>query len=143
MLGLFSYIYIYIRMCAYVYVCTNVLVNYSQSAESRATIFSYTANDKPTTGAFKQPEPVLREVTSLARQKLLVISCAIFLYSPLLNKLLLRLFEGELCHDRIIYQHVRRDKGVCTVGIFIVSVTCFRCFVARRGSGRDRYSRSK
>lgn len=91
---------------------------FKQSAESRATIFSYIANDKPTTGAFKQATRLTPESPlTLAKNSCHFLRGAIFLSThPFLTNYTFGYFSRELfVTDRIIYQHVGRDTKVLFV----------------------------
>lgn len=110
-----------IRMCVCVCARTSVLVNYSQSAESRATIFSYISRMTNRRQVLLNNRASLaREVTLLslaknsfrhclrgARHFSLYLSLAI----SLLNKLLLRLLRGSLVMT-VLFINMSRDTKV-------------------------------
>jgi len=98
-------------------------VNYSQSAESRA------ANDKLTTGAFKQPTCLMRKLILSfdASQKLLpfLVDSSLFYKRP--NSCF---SFPRLSHDCIIFQDIIRQRGIYTKDFYrfwYVFVTVVEC----------------
>lgn len=108
-----------IRVRIYVYVHTNVLINYSPSRPSLARRYSLIPRMTNRRQVLLNNQPVLREVAYLARQKLLPFLARYFsAHPPFLTNYSFG-FSRKSRHDRVIYQRVERHKGICVVGIFM------------------------
>lgn len=137
-------LFFYTRTCVYARararVCTNVLINYSPSRPSLARRYSLIPRMTNRRQVLLNNQPVLREVTYLARQKLLSFLARrdISLNPlPLLNTNYFFGFSREPRHDRVIYQRVERHKGICAFWIFMFRQHVF-VVLSRDGRKRKR-----